>query len=537
MTPTNTPAGRRSRRSPTSPRGSRRGAGRRWPRRCPTGSASSGWPSRAAEWVRAVPGGGGSSSPTSSRSARTRASSRRPRPRAASRPTRAPRGCATRRRPPSKGVLIEVDDPALAEGVDRLVVLGVDWTQSPEQAATTLGTLLEAQAYTGHLGFVAQGTPTNNTSENRAGFTSDSERRGGRRWTLPGRSPRPTSGAPAAAGGRPRDGSRLPSTTSRVPRTRARVGIRADRRAVAQHGRLLPDRHAGPVGRRPPGRREPARVHPPQRVRRRPAADAARRLPSRTACCRSSRSTAVRTRGGPGRGPGAPGGDPDAPARRAGRSPTYRTCAGRARTRTSTPCSSRCCSARRCRGPSASDRSPARSSATTRASAGTWSTPGSGPGPRRCGWDSASSGPPGSTSSPTPRTTRCGCRWSPSRARTNPTGYLTEIADLLSDPNGRTALNLRENSIALLEALAACGAVMEIDRTGLKTIRDVVAMSTSRSWPRSPRCASSPCRRRTWCASRSLRRSPDRPSTSSPAASSPTPSCRRSTRAGRSARS
>ncbi len=59
----------------------------------------------------------------------------------------------------------------------------------------------------------------------------------------------------------------------------------------------------------------------------------------------------------------------------------------------------------------------------------------------------------------------------------NPTGYLVEVADLLSDPNGRTGLNLRENSVALLEALAACAAVMEIDRAGLHKIRDVVAVS------------------------------------------------------------
>src|SRR5680860_806763 len=73
-----------------------------------------------------------------------------------------------------QGVLIEVEDASLAQGVDRLVVLGVDWTQQPEQATTSLETLFDAQAYSGHLGFVRQGTPTNNTSENRAGFTSDS---------------------------------------------------------------------------------------------------------------------------------------------------------------------------------------------------------------------------------------------------------------------------------------------------------------------------------------------------------------------------
>ena len=51
-------------------------------------------------------------------------------------------------------------------------MLGVDWTQAPEQAGASLGSLLDAQRYSGHLGFVAQGTPTNNTSESRAGFTT-----------------------------------------------------------------------------------------------------------------------------------------------------------------------------------------------------------------------------------------------------------------------------------------------------------------------------------------------------------------------------
>ena len=71
-----------------------------------------------------------------------------------------------------QGALIEVEHPSLANGVERLVVLGVDWTQTPEKAATSLGTLFEAQRYSGHLGFVAQGTPTNNTSETRSGFTT-----------------------------------------------------------------------------------------------------------------------------------------------------------------------------------------------------------------------------------------------------------------------------------------------------------------------------------------------------------------------------
>jgi hypothetical protein len=71
------------------------------------------------------------------------------------------------------GALIEIDDPALAGGVDRLVVLGVDWTRSPEEASAAITDLLHAHRYAGHLGFVAQGTPTNNTSQTRSGFSSD----------------------------------------------------------------------------------------------------------------------------------------------------------------------------------------------------------------------------------------------------------------------------------------------------------------------------------------------------------------------------
>lgn len=70
------------------------------------------------------------------------------------------------------GVLLEIEDPSLAEGVDRLVVLGVDWTRSPEDAAAEVTRLLEAQHYADKLGFVAQGTPTNNTSESRSGLVA-----------------------------------------------------------------------------------------------------------------------------------------------------------------------------------------------------------------------------------------------------------------------------------------------------------------------------------------------------------------------------
>jgi hypothetical protein len=61
----------------------------------------------------------------------------------------------------------------LSQGVDRLVVLGVDWTQTPESAGALLASLLDSHYHNDGLAFVAQGTPTNNTAAARAGFSSD----------------------------------------------------------------------------------------------------------------------------------------------------------------------------------------------------------------------------------------------------------------------------------------------------------------------------------------------------------------------------
>ncbi|MEO7851075.1 MAG: hypothetical protein ABIR94_02310, partial [Rubrivivax sp.] len=61
----------------------------------------------------------------------------------------------------------------LSDGFDRLVVLGVDWTQTPESAAAVLGELLDNHQHAQGLKFVAQGTPTNNTGDKRAGFAAN----------------------------------------------------------------------------------------------------------------------------------------------------------------------------------------------------------------------------------------------------------------------------------------------------------------------------------------------------------------------------
>jgi hypothetical protein len=77
------------------------------------------------------------------------------------------------------GVLLTVQDadlapPArLAGGLDELLVVGVDWTRSPEDAAVRLRGLLDAHLYTDDLAFLSQGTPTNNTAEEPSGHSSD----------------------------------------------------------------------------------------------------------------------------------------------------------------------------------------------------------------------------------------------------------------------------------------------------------------------------------------------------------------------------
>jgi len=61
----------------------------------------------------------------------------------------------------------------LGDGFDRLVVLGVDWTQTPDTAAAVLAELLANHYNAQGLKFVAQGTPTNNTGDQRAGFAAN----------------------------------------------------------------------------------------------------------------------------------------------------------------------------------------------------------------------------------------------------------------------------------------------------------------------------------------------------------------------------
>lgn len=70
------------------------------------------------------------------------------------------------------GMAITVKGADLAGGVDRLIVLGVDWSRTPEDSAAMLGELLTAQLHTDGLGLLRQGSPTNNTGGERSGYRS-----------------------------------------------------------------------------------------------------------------------------------------------------------------------------------------------------------------------------------------------------------------------------------------------------------------------------------------------------------------------------
>ena len=65
----------------------------------------------------------------------------------------------------------------LATGtLERLVVVGLEWTKDPATSAQELADLLAAQRDSHGLGFVPLGTPTNNTEAARAGYSPSHER-------------------------------------------------------------------------------------------------------------------------------------------------------------------------------------------------------------------------------------------------------------------------------------------------------------------------------------------------------------------------
>lgn len=68
-----------------------------------------------------------------------------------------------------------LDSRPLQLGFDQLLVVGVDWTQTPEQAATDLADLFRGHVHADGFGFPAAGTPTNSTEAARAGSPEDAD--------------------------------------------------------------------------------------------------------------------------------------------------------------------------------------------------------------------------------------------------------------------------------------------------------------------------------------------------------------------------
>jgi hypothetical protein len=62
---------------------------------------------------------------------------------------------------------------AFDQGVDRLIVMGVDWTLDAGDSAASLSALFHEHHAASELAFVPLGTPTNNTGRAMSGYTSD----------------------------------------------------------------------------------------------------------------------------------------------------------------------------------------------------------------------------------------------------------------------------------------------------------------------------------------------------------------------------
>jgi hypothetical protein len=75
----------------------------------------------------------------------------------------------------SAGMALRIPIPAatMTAGLDSLVVFGVRRSQSVAETADQLANLFDAHHYTDGFAFVRPGTPTNNTDDRRAGYSSD----------------------------------------------------------------------------------------------------------------------------------------------------------------------------------------------------------------------------------------------------------------------------------------------------------------------------------------------------------------------------
>ena len=96
------------------------------------------------------------------------------------------------------GIRIKLPPELVDAKLDTLLVLGIRSSLTPAAAATELEALLDAQRYTRGLGFVAPGTPTNNTTGASTGFSSVDRDAGGAFESVPARPKRVSDGGVAA---------------------------------------------------------------------------------------------------------------------------------------------------------------------------------------------------------------------------------------------------------------------------------------------------------------------------------------------------
>lgn len=373
-----------------------------------------------------------------------------------------------------EGVLITIEDRALASGVERLVVLGVDWTQTPDQAAAMLASLLEAQQHAGHLGFVRQGTPTNNTSDGRSGHTSAAAVEAaaldpartvdiGDEWSAGTRLARALGLPDGTLAGLPGADAREHAWSSAL----------TDALWCATAGSYLADMLDPLVDDHPlvdGDLREFTRQHvfasgplPTLRVGAQPYGVLPVVAP-RSYQPGGGATGLVRRVAGVLRDVVTPAIDQVPHLRRAGEDQDVDTVLLQLLQRTPVPWTFRF---RSITGPFARKnigvywdlRNAVQRTWTT----AIWSGLGVNRSVRLMELTLGKDHP-----------LRVPLVVKPGAAA--PTSYLEEIAALTHDPHGRLALNLREDSLALLEALVACSAVEELDRCGLRSIRDAVSI-------------------------------------------------------------
>ena len=89
----------------------------------------------------------------------------------------------------------DLETGRLADGIGRLVVVGVDWTRTPESAAEALLDQLCGHGYADGLELLGQGTATNNTAWRGSDFRSNDRARGTAFPAVPPAEAPPQSGA------------------------------------------------------------------------------------------------------------------------------------------------------------------------------------------------------------------------------------------------------------------------------------------------------------------------------------------------------